>query len=562
MPGFTLRQLELFAALPKYRTLSAAAAELHISESALSHAVSELERAVGEQLCVRRKARGLQLTPAGQFFAERARALVHDADELISQLAAERGELIGPVKIGCYTGFASTVLPPVLDGFARAHPKVEIGISIGTDDELLPALSAGLLDVAIVYDMFLPEGLDRRAIYDTEVLAVLPADHALAEEESVSLADLESEPFIMLDTAPSAANTRRMFADRGLEPNLRVAVPTLELVRVLVGRGLGYSLLMWRPNYSMTTLEGRQVVMRPLRPQLGATSVVAVWPEHMVLSTEPSQPSTTWPPRCSLPGRPLGEGGPRSPPDPGSAGQLIENQLTADDRHQTPGLGQQVRIDGEDVLRQDGEVGEEARYDPALLVLGALRARGPGRVRRDDGLDVDLLLGAGGIGHGRKDPDERVEWTVRADPDRDRGVEQGTKRRVLVIHAEAGLVHIGQQKVHRILHDHRTMIAQGADVVESSAVGVFDPQTTLPPVRPGGVPLERLDHRVYRGGTDGVKEELVPCPDALVEHHRHLRRREVQCPSGVPIQIGRPVGGGELDGGAVQDPLASRPAHP
>lgn len=226
MSGFTLRQLELFAALPNYSTLSAAAADLHISESALSHAVTELEKVVGEQLCVRRKARGLQLTPAGQFFAERARALLTDADELISELAAQRGELTGPVKLGCYTGFSSTVLPPVLDGFARAHPRVEIGISIGTDDELLPALSAGLLDVAIVYDMFLPDGLVRKTVYDTEVLAVLPAQHRLAAQRSLDLADLVADPFIMLDTAPSAANTRRIFTERGVEPNLRSACPT------------------------------------------------------------------------------------------------------------------------------------------------------------------------------------------------------------------------------------------------------------------------------------------------------------------------------------------------
>lgn len=61
-------------------------------------------------------------------------------------------------------------------------------------------------------------------------------------------------------------------------------MPNLEPARVLVGRGLGYSLLMWRPNYSATTLEGREVVMRPLRPKAGATTVVAVWPHHTTLS--------------------------------------------------------------------------------------------------------------------------------------------------------------------------------------------------------------------------------------------------------------------------------------
>ncbi len=71
MPKFTFRQLELFAALPDYPTLGSAARQLHISESALSHAISELEAAVGEQLCIRKKAKGMYLTPTGRHFAKR-----------------------------------------------------------------------------------------------------------------------------------------------------------------------------------------------------------------------------------------------------------------------------------------------------------------------------------------------------------------------------------------------------------------------------------------------------------------------------------------------------------
>ena len=72
MPKFTFRQLELFAALPEHTTLGSAAQQLHISESALSRAISRLEAALGEQLCIRRKARGMHLTPTGRHFAKRA----------------------------------------------------------------------------------------------------------------------------------------------------------------------------------------------------------------------------------------------------------------------------------------------------------------------------------------------------------------------------------------------------------------------------------------------------------------------------------------------------------
>jgi DNA-binding transcriptional LysR family regulator len=60
-----------------------------------------------------------------------------------------------------------------------------------------------------------------------------------------------------------------------------MSVPLIELVRALVGRGLGYSLLMSRPNSQDITTEGRRVVARPLAPRSGITSVAAVWPEQL-----------------------------------------------------------------------------------------------------------------------------------------------------------------------------------------------------------------------------------------------------------------------------------------
>ncbi|NKX52966.1 LysR family transcriptional regulator [Arthrobacter mobilis] len=284
MVEFTLRQLELFAALPDHPTLSAAAVALHISEPALSQAITGLEKSVGEQLCVRRKAKGLQLTPAGQFFAERARRLLREAGELASELAEVNGRLKGPVRLGCYTGLASNVLPPVLAGFPALHPEVVLEIEVGSQDELLSALDAGRLDAAIVYDLQLPPGLQRRNIYETEVVAILAADHRLAGEAAVDLTELAPEPLIMLESTPSTLNTRLMFAERGLNPNLLMSVPVIELVRALVGRGLGYSLLMSRPNSQDTTTEGRRVVVRPLAPRSGITSVTAVWPEQVAPS--------------------------------------------------------------------------------------------------------------------------------------------------------------------------------------------------------------------------------------------------------------------------------------
>jgi DNA-binding transcriptional LysR family regulator len=283
MADVSLRQLELFAALPNFTTLSAAATYLRISESALSQAITGLEKTVGEQLCVRRKARGLTLTPTGQQFAEQARKILADTQELV--LSAGRGKgLRGPVKLGCYASFATNVIPELLEGFPKRHPDVHIETMVGTNEELLSELAAGRLDVAVVFDVSLPVGYRRRRIFATALEVHLHPEHPLAAAETVDLADLADEPCILYDTAPSTRNVTDAFAARGLQPRIAAKVTEISLAEALVGRGLGYGLLMSRPNILHMSAEGRPIAIRPLDPPVTLSHVVGIWPADMTLT--------------------------------------------------------------------------------------------------------------------------------------------------------------------------------------------------------------------------------------------------------------------------------------
>jgi len=283
MADVSLRQLELFAALPDFSTLSAAAAHLHISESALSQAITGLEKTVGEQLCVRRKARGLALTPAGQHFARRARRIFADARELVLEVRAG-DELRGPVRFGCFTSFATSVVPELLAGFSHSHPGVKLETMVGTNEDLFPALQSGHLDVAFVYDMFLPEGYQHRKIYPARLEAHLHPDHPLAASETVDLAHLADEPLIHFDSPNILTYTIEAFTARGLKPRIDARVTQVALVEALVARGAGYGLLMSRPNVLPVSVEGRPIAVRPLDPPATSTHVVAIWPEDMILT--------------------------------------------------------------------------------------------------------------------------------------------------------------------------------------------------------------------------------------------------------------------------------------
>jgi DNA-binding transcriptional LysR family regulator len=283
MARFSLRQLELLAELPRHSTLGSAAAELHISESALSQAITAVEKIAGEQLCVRRKSHGVRMTPAGKYFAAKAARIVADAEELAESFPRSDGSLRGPVSIGCFASFASNVLPSILEGFPAVHPRIDVSVRVGTHDDLLPALENGELDLALVYDLLLPAGYTKRVIYETQLEVVLHPGHPLTAKESITLADLEAEPLINFESSPSTENTRKLFAEAGLHPNVAYSLPQVVLVNAMVGRGLGYGLLYARPNNPSFTLEGLPVAFRKLEPPNSPSAVVAIWPHSSTL---------------------------------------------------------------------------------------------------------------------------------------------------------------------------------------------------------------------------------------------------------------------------------------
>ncbi|HWS51553.1 MAG TPA: LysR family transcriptional regulator [Microbacterium sp.] len=280
----TLRQLELFCAAADTGSFAAAAQVLYLTPNAVALAVRELEAALDTHLCVRHRARGLTLTPSGQRLADQARSLLRDADELVRMIGSNgRDTLRGSVVVGCYSTLAATVMPPLLEGFRAEYPGIDISFVDGTMSSLMPRLLAGELDVVITYRINLPDTVEQEVLYATEVHVLLPADHPLASHETVSLDDLREEPLILLDIPPSGDHTVDMLTRAGVPPVVAHRTPNFELVRSLVARGFGYSLLIQKPRIDVS-YEGRPVVAKPISPQLSEEWAVIIWPRTMRLT--------------------------------------------------------------------------------------------------------------------------------------------------------------------------------------------------------------------------------------------------------------------------------------
>ncbi|GAB3184405.1 LysR family transcriptional regulator [Nesterenkonia halophila] len=260
---FTLRQLQHFIAAAEAGTVTAAAADASISQAAMSQSLSELERAVGQQLMVRTRSQGIQLTSAGRRFLSNARDMVGRAADVQQEMADRSGRLIGPLDLGCYTAVAPFWVPFIAQRFIQPHPDVSVRIVEGDGKELQQEMLDGRFDAVITHTAHLVEGVDHDVIRRGRGYALVPPSHRLASRETVAVAEFGDDPFVLLDVPAVRETQIPKLRAAGLEPNIQWRSSSFEAVRGLVGRGLGWSVLVQRPPVDVS-YDGLPVVPVPL----------------------------------------------------------------------------------------------------------------------------------------------------------------------------------------------------------------------------------------------------------------------------------------------------------
>lgn len=270
----SLRQLEYFVAVVTNRTMAAAAAQCHVSQSAVSLAVTDLERSLGVQLFLRQRPKGLTLTPAGQQVLADARRLLGLADELQSNARSLGQDLAGRLVIGCYPTLAPYIMPITLDSFAGVHRSMEIEFLEGSVAEMHEWLLGGRCELALMYDIGVHSTLSVTTLYRVRPHIELPADHRLAHQHTVRLADLAGEPMIMLNMPPSEEHFRSVFTQAGVTPRVARKTVTVETVRALVAGGAGYSVLLQRPA-SLMSYGGQPFVICEIAEDVSSVAVQA-----------------------------------------------------------------------------------------------------------------------------------------------------------------------------------------------------------------------------------------------------------------------------------------------
>jgi DNA-binding transcriptional LysR family regulator len=198
------RRLRYFVALAEELHFSRTAARLHIAQQALSKQIRDLEEAVGAQL-LRRSTRKVELTAAGAVFLDAAHATLaafDDGVEAARRLA--RGEA-GTLRLGYVVGGALELTRPILEEFARRHPRVELELREYGHDDRSAGLAGGSADVAFLRPPISAPGLGLESLFSEPLLAALPHGHRLARRAGVSVRDLVDEPIAVGESDDVAA---------------------------------------------------------------------------------------------------------------------------------------------------------------------------------------------------------------------------------------------------------------------------------------------------------------------------------------------------------------------
>jgi DNA-binding transcriptional LysR family regulator len=269
-----LTTLQLFLAVYEEGTLTRAAEREAIAVSAASKRLLELEQAVGAVLFERR-ARGMDLTPAGETLLHHARRVLRDVENIGIELAEHASGVRGYVRMMANLSAIVEFLPEDLRAFLSMHDQIKIDLEERPSGGIVEGVADSLVDLGICSGDADTRGLDATHYRHDRLAIVMPGDHPLARRGSVAFADTLDYDHIGLHSA-SSINMRTHLAARqaGRVLRLRIHVPGFDAVCRMVQAGMGVGVLPLQVFEAM----GRQLGLAavPLEDDWAARNLIIV----------------------------------------------------------------------------------------------------------------------------------------------------------------------------------------------------------------------------------------------------------------------------------------------
>ncbi len=260
------RRLHILRAVADHRTVTAAAAALYLTPSAVSQQLASLEQETGHRL-VDRSARGARLTPAGEILLSHANAVLAQLERAEAELAAYGSGEAGTVTVAAFATGIGLVVAPAIADLATTAPGIRVRVRDAEGDASLLMVLDRQVDVAVAVEYRgAPaeddDRLTRVPLYAEPFDVVLPPGHALGGTERVALADLAKDAWIGQSTGNPCHDVTVLACEyAGFAPRFEHVSDDFRAVVALAAAGAGAALV---PRSALRGMDLREVAVRPV----------------------------------------------------------------------------------------------------------------------------------------------------------------------------------------------------------------------------------------------------------------------------------------------------------
>lgn len=270
-----IRHFEVFLVLHETGSLTGAAAQLHMTQPALSHWLADIEDVVGSQLFVRN--RRFALTEVGEVLRTHAARMLGDVQRTHADLQAVRSGLQGRLHVG--TGLPRVLLPKAIARLQQDRPGIFVAVAEAPQPDLLERLSKREIDIIIgaLSAQALQSGFSTEVLIADRVLVVARRGHDVLRQEKPQWQDMNQYPWIL---PPTGSVMRDILDEAFAAQNLRPPVPCVE-----ANSSIRVQLLMGERDY-LSILSASEVQLYrpfgfiesvPLTPAIPFPNIGAIW---------------------------------------------------------------------------------------------------------------------------------------------------------------------------------------------------------------------------------------------------------------------------------------------
>ncbi|MBP2651050.1 MAG: transcriptional regulator [Firmicutes bacterium] len=260
-----MNRYDAFITIIETGSFTKAAEKLGYTQSAISQIVHSLEQELATTLLLRSR-KGITLTPDGEELLPYIKELRNSYRELIEKQKEMQGLQSGLVRIGTFSSVSCHWLPGLMKDFKERYPSVNFELHQGEYTSIAQLIKQGSVDFGFVNPAAV-SNLNTIPLKQDEMLAVIPTNHPLVAAEKVSLKELSSEPFILLDEG-QLSEPLEFFKQNNLQPNIQYQVHDDYTIMSMIEKGLGISILpeliLNRINYNIITKKISPPILRTI----------------------------------------------------------------------------------------------------------------------------------------------------------------------------------------------------------------------------------------------------------------------------------------------------------